>query len=65
MAVRNDASVSDAANGDSCGIVDGSDCYFTDNGEKEMITVLLVWLALSVVCGLAFGKMCKWADGHD
>jgi len=31
----------------------------------EMITVLLVWLALSVVCGLAFGKMCKWADGHD
>jgi len=65
VAVCNDASVSDGANGDSCGIVDGSDRGFTDNGEKEMITVLLVWLALSVVCGLAFGKMCKWADGHD
>ena len=65
MAVCNDASVSDGANGDSCGIVDGSDRGFTDNGEKEMITVLLVWLALSVVCGLAFGKMCKWAEGHD
>jgi len=65
VAVCNDASVSDGANGDSCGIVDGSDRDFTDNGEKEMITVGLVWLALSVVCGLAFGKMCKWAEGHD
>lgn len=65
MAVCNDASVSDGADGDSGCVTDGVDCYFTDNGEKEMITVLLVWLALSVVCGLAFGKMCKWADGHD
>ena len=65
MAVCNGASVFDGADGDSCGIVDGSDRGFTDNGGKEMITVLLVWLALSVVCGLAFGKMCKWAEGHD
>ena len=28
-------------------------------GKNEMITVGLVWLGLSIVCGLAFGKMCK------
>ena len=65
MAVCYSASVFNCADGDSCGIVDGGNRGFTDNGGKEMITVLLVWLALSVVCGLAFGKMCKWAEGHD
>lgn len=65
MAVCNDASVSDGADGDSGGVADRGYRYFDYEGEKEMITVLLVWLALSVVCGLAFGKMCKWADGHD
>ena len=65
MAVCNDASVSDGANGDSGVVVDGSDCYFDYEGENEMITVGLVWLGLSIVCGLFIGRVLRWSYGDD
>lgn len=65
MGVCNDASVSDGADGDSGGVVDGSDRGFTDEGENEMITVGLVWLGLSIVCGLFIGRVLRWSYGHD